>query len=115
MSKSNIKTCPLQGVSAGRAAPHELAPGPGGGGEVRRERGRGAVGARQVTNHSAAYSHVTPCSTLIGCSMEYPGKQDGDLDLDFEDDDDYAPDEPRLREWLKWVVMSLWLVSSNWL
>ena len=45
--------------------------------------------------------------------MEYPGKQDGDLDLDFEDDDDYAPDEPRLREWLKWVVMSLWLVSSN--
>jgi len=44
-------------------------------------------------------------------SMEYPGKQDGDLDLDFEDDDDYAPDEPRLREWLKWVVMSLWLVA----
>ena len=45
--------------------------------------------------------------------MEYPGKQDGDLDLDLEDDDDYAPDEPRLREWLKWVVMSLWLVSSS--
>ena len=65
-----------------------------------------------MTNHSAAYSHVTPAHLSL-VSMEYPGKQDGDLDLDFEDDDDYAPDEPRLREWLKWVVMSLWLVSSS--
>ena len=43
-------------------------------------------------------------------SMEYPGRNDG-LDLDFDDEDDYVPDEPRLREWLKWVVMLTWLVA----
>ena len=34
-------------------------------------------------------------------SMEYPGKNEGDMDLEFEDEEDYVPDEPRLREWLK--------------
>ena len=43
-------------------------------------------------------------------SMEYPGKNDGDLDLDF-DDDDVEPDEPRLREWLKYCVWAVWLVA----
>ena len=42
-------------------------------------------------------------------SMEYPGKNDG-LDLDF-DDDDVEPDEPRLREWLKYVVWGMWLLA----
>ena len=42
-------------------------------------------------------------------SMEYPGKNDG-LDLDF-DDDDMEPDEPRLREWLKYVVWGVWAVA----
>ena len=42
--------------------------------------------------------------------MEYPGKNDG-LDLDFDDEEDFVPDEPRLREWLKWIVMSMWLLA----
>jgi len=40
-------------------------------------------------------------------SMEYPGKND--LDLEFEDESD--PEEPRLREWLKYVVPLMWLVA----
>ena len=43
-------------------------------------------------------------------SMEYPGKNDG-FDLEFDDEEEDVPDEPKLREWLKWVVMSLWLVA----
>jgi len=40
-------------------------------------------------------------------SMEYPGKND--LDLEFEDDND--PEEPRLREWLKYVVHFVWVIA----
>ena len=42
-------------------------------------------------------------------SMEYPGKAD-EMDL-AEDDDDCEPDEPRLREWLKYVVAVCWLLA----
>jgi len=41
-------------------------------------------------------------------SMEYPGKND--LDLEFEDVDGDV-DEPRLREWLKYVVPLVWLIG----
>jgi len=33
------------------------------------------------------------------------------FDLEFDDEEEDVPDEPKLREWLKWVVMSLWLVA----
>jgi len=41
-------------------------------------------------------------------SMEYPGRDD--LDLEFEEGDG-DEDEPRLREWLKYVVHLVWLVG----
>ena len=44
-------------------------------------------------------------------SMEYPGKNEDEMDLEFDDEEDYVPDEPRLREWLKWVVMTMWLLA----
>ena len=44
-------------------------------------------------------------------SMEYPGKNEDEMDLEFDDEEDYVPDEPRLREWLKWVVMTMWAVA----
>jgi hypothetical protein len=40
-------------------------------------------------------------------SMEYPGKND--LDLEFEEEGD--EDEPRLREWLKYIVHLVWVVG----
>jgi len=40
-------------------------------------------------------------------SMEYPGKND--LDLEFEDEGD--DNEPRLREWLKYIVHLVWIVG----
>lgn len=42
-------------------------------------------------------------------SMEYPGKADG-MDLQV-DDDDFDPDEPRLREWMKYIVALCWLLG----
>lgn len=41
-------------------------------------------------------------------SMEYPGKND--LDLEFEDVDG-DDNEPRLREWLKYIVHLVWVVG----
>jgi len=43
-------------------------------------------------------------------SMEYPGKADGTMDLQ-EEDEDFDPDEPRLREWLKYLVALCWLLG----
>ena len=43
-------------------------------------------------------------------SMEYPGKADGTMDLQ-EEDDDFDPDEPRLREWLKYLIPLCWLIG----
>jgi len=43
-------------------------------------------------------------------SMEYPGKADGMMDLQ-EEDEDFDPDEPRLREWLKYLVALCWLLG----
>jgi hypothetical protein len=43
-------------------------------------------------------------------SMEYPGKADG-LDLQGEDEEDFDPDEPRLREWLKYIVCLCWMAA----
>ena len=41
-------------------------------------------------------------------SMEYPGKND--LDLEF-DDPEGEDNEPRLREWLKYIVHLVWLIA----
>ena len=43
-------------------------------------------------------------------SMEYPGKADGTMDLQ-EEDEDFDADEPRLREWLKYLVALCWLIG----
>ena len=43
-------------------------------------------------------------------SMEYPGKADGMMYLQ-EEDEDFDPDEPRLREWLKYLVALCWLLG----
>jgi len=43
-------------------------------------------------------------------SMEYPGKAEDQMDLQGYDDD-LDPDEPRLREWLRYIVPLCWMVG----
>ena len=60
--------------------------------------------------HEERYAESVDGELWEMASMEYPGKADG-MDLDFDDEEDYVPDEPRLREWLKYVVMTMWFVA----
>ena len=59
--------------------------------------------------HEDKYAESVDGELWEMASMEYPGRND--LDLEFDDEEDYVPDEPRLREWMKWVVMTMWLLG----
>ena len=43
-------------------------------------------------------------------SLDYPGREEDDYPgMDMEDD--FDPNEPRLREWLKWVAHACWILA----